>query len=217
MLKLQRRQPRQSYNHSNIQKGWKNASPRPGKVKPWLTDEVLKEVNRIATPIREYILDRYVQEAIDPLNPMNKSKIERVGRFVFLGREAVPIAIDISQWGYEVHVFVSTIKEFSEAEHDARMQAGLFASLQTTNYFNGDFITSNAVVVVGMPEFIRSCSEAIRYVKNVSKRAGIVLCLLSKDEWYEYLGEGSELRNHGFKYDILAKPNEYICLSIESA
>ena len=158
-----------------------------------------------------------MQEAIDPLNPMNKSKIERVGRFVFLGREAVPIAIDISQWGYEVHVFVSTIKEFSEAEHDARMQAGLFASLQTTNYFNGDFITSNAVVVVGMPEFIRSCSEAIRYVKNVSKRAGIVLCLLSKDEWYEYLGEGSELRNHGFKYDILAKPNEYICLSIESA
>lgn len=215
MQRLPKRLIKPTYNHSNRQKGWKNAGPTPGKVKPWLTDEVLKEVNRIATPIREFILDRYVQEALDPLNPMNKSKIERVGRFVFLGREAVPIAIDISQWGYEVHVFVSTIKEFVEAEHDARMQAGLFASLQKTNYLNGDFIGSNAVIVVGIPEVIGNRHEAVRYMENVSKRAGIVLCLLSIDEWREYLGEGAELTKHGFKYDLLAKPNEYICLAIQ--
>lgn len=204
-----------SYNHSNAQRGWTDQGPNPGQVKPWLTDEVLKEVNRIATPIREYILDRYVQVALDPLNPMNRSKIERVGRFVFLGRESVPVAIDISQWGYEVHVFVSNQKDFVEAYHDAKMQAGLFKTLNKTDYQNGDFLDCTAVVVVGLPEFLEYRSEVLRYLNNLFKRSHLLLCLFSIEEWRKYLGEGLELKNNGYKYELLAEPNQYVCLSIE--
>lgn len=203
-----------TYNHANIQKGWRNAGPTPGKTKPWLSDDVLKELNRLATPIREYILDRYVQVALDPLDPMNKNKIERVGRFVFLGRESVPIAIDISQWGYEVNVFVRTSQEFFEAEHDSKMQAGMFASLHATNYYIGEFMKCNAVIAVGIPEFMDR-SDCINYFKKILDRGELLLLLLTKEEWRKYLGEGLELNNNGFEYCILAKPNEYICLSIQ--
>lgn len=96
------------------QRGWQQNGARTGQYNGQLTDEQYYASLAIHEPLWRYIVRHYVKEIygknIDSVN--------------ILGYRAIPVAIELSQWGYEVAFLTPNHEEIKRAKKDYEIQAG---------------------------------------------------------------------------------------------
>lgn len=107
--------PRGGYFHPNQQRGWDNSSPGVGYSRGQVTDEAYYASVAIHDPLWRYIISHYDKEIYDHIN---------VSPVTILGYRAVPVAIELTQWGYEVNIITDRVEDFIRAKKDCEIQAG---------------------------------------------------------------------------------------------
>src|SRR3972149_5206600 len=113
-----REQLRKGFNHPTNQKGWTNSSYRPSRTieeANYLGDEEYHERLGVHNPLWRYIIQRYTKESEAPI--------------MVIGYDALPLAIELSQWTYPVNLVLRNEEEIKRAKSDAKRQAGTFQSV----------------------------------------------------------------------------------------
>lgn len=197
------------YRHSGKhQKGWVDTSVQPGKTEPYLSDDELKELDSIATPLREYILDRYpVEEAFDALNPLNKARVMETERILLIGSKSVSLAIWLSQWGYDTHIVLADTASAIKAQRDAKLQAGIFNGVYAMDYL-ADCPRARAIVVLDFIESFEEVKYLHRWLDLLLRRAEVILCC---GDWNR---DWSSILNK-YKVEYLEQKDGYSYLAIK--
>lgn len=78
---------------------WVDTSPRVGE--DYLKDEEYEAYNLLTKPLLAHIVSRFKNDTHDSMDEMEKFLRNYEGEFLFLGDTTIPLAIEVSQWGYE--------------------------------------------------------------------------------------------------------------------
>lgn len=166
------------------QKGWVDSSTHIGKTEPYLTDSQLWATKVRVYPIKDYILTRYPQEAFDAMDSKNQRKVQSWGPFIFLGIKTVPLAIELSQWGYDASVVVLDEVSKTKVIRDANRQAGLFKKVVVSNYMPGPVPEGSIVFIVDMLDSRRDSDEIREVVDIWLSNHHEIICALPRDrQW----------------------------------
>lgn len=173
-------QLRRGFNHPAQQRGWTNASPRPSKTleeASYLGDEEYHDRLGVHNPLWRYIINRYTKESDTPLMVMSY--------------QALPIAIELSQWTYPVVYVAETDQEIANVKRDATRQAGFFKQLLKINYKNylGGYPYSRVAIFIGIIDKMDS-GNAIAFVENLLESAQEIVCAVSPNrDWRNVLAK----------------------------
>jgi hypothetical protein len=103
--------------------------------KDWLDDERYQKANSITKPVLAYILEEYKNEPADALSGMDDFLRRYMGIFLVLGIELLPLAIELSQWDYDVHFVVEDRKYLPDIEEAVSKHAGVIKRVVVADYF----------------------------------------------------------------------------------
>lgn len=171
---------RKGFRHPSNQKGWTNSSYRPSRnleEANYLGDEEYHDRLGVHNPLWRYIINRYTTESDAPL--------------LVMGYEALPLAIELSQWTYPVIMVVKNEEEKKRAEYDAKRQAGFFKQI-----IFRDFVFSRAgypmsrvavfiSIIDGVPD-----KEAKEMVEHLLKGVNEVVCAVRPNrDWRGIFGK----------------------------
>lgn len=191
--------PKNGFWHPNIQKGWKNSSPGVGYSNNQITDEQYYATVAIHDPLWRYVISHYDAEIYDHLN---------TAPVAVLGYRSLPVAIELTQWGYDVTILTRTLGEFRKAQKDCVIQAG---SPKEILYFD---YTKNIprVCVVCFIDVISDFEDESRiftFLDLCLRRSREVVCAVRDDrDWKELLSR---------KYVCTIKPypvGKYLFMSL---
>jgi len=167
-----KKQLRKGFNHSSKQKGWSENSYRPSKTleeSKYLSDEEYSDRLGVHNPLWRYIIKRYTTESEAPL--------------LVIGMEALPLAIELSQWTYPINFIVRNEQEKAKAESDSKRHAGNFKT-----FING-FKKSRVAIFIGIIDDM-SDRDARRHVDYLSKGVNEVVCAVRPDrDWERVFGK----------------------------
>lgn len=192
--------PRGGFWHPNRQKGWENASPGVGYAKGQITDEAYYASVAIHDPLWRYIIQRYDKEIYDHQN---------IAPITVLGYRSVPVAIELTQWGYEVSILTNKLEDFIRAKKDCEIQAG---SPKQLLFFNFEKNVPRGCVIcfVGIIDTFKDDRQIISFLDLCLRRHREVVCAVKEDRDWENL-----LEDH---YEISLKKypvGKYLFLSIK--
>lgn len=174
--------PRQGYNHASNQKGWTNSSYRPSRnleEAGYLGDEEYHDRLGIHNPLWRHIIKRYTTESEAPL--------------IVIGFDTLPLAIELSQWTYPVHMVVRE-DQMKRTESDAQRQAGTFKSLVS---HIERCPRSRVAIFIGIMDDMTD-DEARKYIEYLLKGVREVVCAVREDrDWKKVLGKRIQ---YGLRY-----------------
>lgn len=183
-----------SYNHPNIQKGWRDSSPRVGYSQNQLRDEDYHKTLAFHNPLWRYIIKHYPKEAQTPI--------------AILGYSAIPIAIELSQWTYPIIYITDTYEGVKKAKRDCEIQAGFFKHFL---YFNYQYncprvrITTFLEALVGWSKL-----EIYQFLDLLLRRCNEIVCAVPDDRNWSKILEGR------YDYNMYKYPkNNYYLLTIK--
>jgi len=171
---------RRGFRHPANQRGWTNVSPRPSRTleeASYLGDEEYHDRLGVHTPLWRYIINRYTKESDTPLMAMSY--------------QALPIAIELSQWTYPVVYVAETDKEVADVKRDAARQAGFFKQLIKVDYksYRGGYPYSRVAIFVGVIDEMDS-SDARDFIDNLLESAQEIVCAVTPNrDWRDVLAK----------------------------
>jgi hypothetical protein len=128
---------------------------------------------------------------------------------VVLGYEALPAAIELSQWGYEVTLLTDNFGEIAKITKDLKIHAG---NLKSTIWFDYLKNCPKAVCMcfIGILDTLQSTTRSHSLIDLWLRRVEEVICAVKKNRDWENL-----LRDK-YCYKILPYPNsDYVLLTIK--
>jgi hypothetical protein len=151
-----------------------------------LNDDELQSSKARVAPIIDYILTRYPQVALDPMNPINAGKIRTWGPFDFLGEKALPLAIALSQYGYDVRVVVPTFSSKVRVKVNAERHAGIFKDVVIADY-PGPVPEGSILFVIDTISERKRFREIRELIKTWLRNHHEVVCVLPRDRNWSLL------------------------------
>jgi hypothetical protein len=83
---------------------WIDSSPHLGEG--YLSDEEYNSLNTYTRPLLAHLLYKYTNDTHDSMDMVDQFLRKYVGELLFIGIDCLPIAIEISQWGYETSLML---------------------------------------------------------------------------------------------------------------
>jgi hypothetical protein len=123
-----------------------------------------------------------------------------------MGYSAVALAIDLSQWGYEVTLYTDR-KE--QAEEDLKGQAGMLTVIDS-DWEKLEVGEGHASVLFQLPFRALSCN--ISFIKKLVMKTPVVLFVLPEVEACRL---ANELRKEKISWDFLGERGGVSCLVID--
>jgi len=168
-------QLKKGFRHPNKQPGWTDASYKPSKTLDeanYLGDEEYHDSLGIHNPLWRYIIRRYTVEKEAPL--------------LVIGFQALPLAIELSQWTYPVNLILKNENEKRQAESDAKRQAGFFKNIR----IDGEgYPKSRIAIFIGIIDNLpdRKATEFVNYLLKGVKE--VVCSVKPNRDWGKILGK----------------------------
>ena len=176
------------YQHPSSQRGWQDSSPRIGYSRGQITDEAYYASVAIHDPLWRYIIAHYDKEIYDH---------ENTTPVTVLGYRALPVAIELTQWGYDVSILTNKFEDFMRAKKDCEIQAG---SPKQLFYFDFTKNVPRGCVIsfIGIIDTFKSDSQIFDFLDLCLRRNREVVCAVHNDrDWKELLEK---------KYEVVIKP-----------
>ena len=192
--------PKGGYLHPSRQKGWTNSSPGVGYSKGQVTDEAYYASVAIHDPLWRYIIAHYDKEIYDHTN---------VFPITVLGYRGVSVAIELTQWGYDVSILTDKYEDFVRAKKDCEIQAG---SPKQLFYFDYTKNVPRGCVIcfIGIIDEFKQDAQIINFFNLCLCRNREVICAVHDNRDWRELLEG--------KYEVVIKPypiEKYLFISLK--
>lgn len=192
--------PKGGFWHPSQQKGWSNSSPRVGYAKGYLTDEQYYASVAIHDPLWRYIISHYDKEIYDHQN---------IYPITVLGYKSLPVAIELTQWGYEVTIITDRLEDFNRAKRDCEIQAGSPKQLLFFDYTKN--VPRNCVICfIEIIDEFKDNAQIHSFLDLCLRRNREVVCAVKNDrDWARLLNS---------KYEILIKQypiGNYLFISLK--
>ena len=194
--------PKGGYWHPNQQKGWRQSSPGVGYSRGQITDEQYYASVAIHDPLWRYIISHYDKEIYDHQNTTPVT---------VLGYRGVPVAIELTQWGYDVSILTNKLEDFIRAKKDCEIQAG---SPKQLFYFDFTKNVPRGCVIsfIGIIDTFKDNAQIFDFIDLCLRRNREVVCAVRDDrDWRELLEK---------KYEVVLKPypiGKYLFLSVKES
>lgn len=169
------------------QRGWKQNGIRAGQSNGQMTDEQFFASLAIHDPLWRYIVRHYTKE----LYGKNTESIN------VLGYRAIPVAVELSQWGYDIAFLTPVPKEIKRAKRDYEIQAGF---VKENICFDYRFNVPRATVTcfIGLLNEIPE-EKIFEFLDMCLRRSEEVVCAVRNDrEWNRLLDGRYDFQQ--FKY-----------------
>lgn len=155
----------------NQNRGWVDSSIKTGQLKGQLNEQQYYQSLNANEPLIKYILVNYTKESEFPL--------------LVIGYNALPIAIELSQWTYPVIFGSFSSEETSRAKRDCEIHAGTFKQIIEKDYrYNANFPPARVAIFSGLLNYYRD-SDAIHWIKDLLNNSYEILCALPPNRnWY---------------------------------
>lgn len=184
--------------NSASQKGWSNAGLQAGQTRGQLRDEEYDKTLAIHDPVWRYIIVHYPREIYGT----------NIFPVVVCGYNAVPVAIELSQWGYPITFLAENEEALKRAKRDLEIHAGTIKQ-----GFSFDFrrnVPPGAILCfLNVLEAVKTNVELFTTIDLMLRRTREIVCAVHNDRDWKTLLES--------KYDITYKPypdSKYILLAI---
>lgn len=157
------------YQQSGLgQKGW-NLNPIDYESRrKQFQDESFHKTLAVHDPLWRYIVKRYTKEIYDYQN---------IANVTVLGYDSLPIAIELSQWGYPVTFITDNYEEWKKAKKDCEIQSGKLKELLWFDYTKN--VPKGAIICfLGILDAFTGNLEAYSYIDLLLRRYREVICSL---------------------------------------
>lgn len=155
---------------------WVDSSPTPQDLRGRLPDDIHHVTLAIHDPLWRFILKHWYQQF--------EGRIIHNGiRVGIIGKDALPIGIELTQWNYSVHFVEDEEWKITAAKKDAKVQAGMFDDYVACDYFS-DLPRCAVYAFVGIlhrPEFYDK-RNVKRWIDLLLRRCKQIVCALRYDE-----------------------------------
>ena len=173
----------------------------------YLPDEEYQRLNSLTKPILYHIISKYENRPTDSMDIMEKWMRKYSGEFLFLGSESIPLAIEISQWGYNTHIALSDDSFLESINLTLDRHASQVRDLLVYDYFED--IPECTVAVSTNVLNILNDSDSKRWMGRVLKRADEALVTVrNTKDWCSFFKK--------YKVNILQQDNVQTCLRLTS-
>lgn len=85
---------------------------------------------QIREPAVRYVIQNFIMDPNDPLDYMKYP-------ITIAGVKSHTLGIELSQWGYPIHLIVKSEQEAKVARKNAERQGGKYASIRVSNFYQG--------------------------------------------------------------------------------
>jgi len=173
-------QRRKGYKHPSNQPGWTKNSFKPATTPEeanYLGDEEYHDSLGVHNPLWRYVIKRYTKESETPI--------------LVVGYDALPVAIELSQWTYPVVFVVKNKTELEKAKYDIKRQAGFFKDTLTLPFENylGGYPHSRVAIFIGIIDKMDNDGARI-FIDNLKKSATQIICAVKPNRnWKDTLGK----------------------------
>lgn len=169
---------KQGYRHSSKQKGWADTESSVGYSRTnQLQDEEYYLSLALHDPLWRYILARFNKEIYD---------FQNTALINVLGYRALPISIELSQWGYEVNQLCLTDEERQRTIKDLEKQAGKLKQNLWFNYYN-NCPRGAAVCFIGIVDELRNDEDIFKFLDMLLRRnIEVVFAVYNNRDWRKF-------------------------------
>ena len=177
------------YWHPNQQKGWRSGESTVGYSRSGqLQDEDYYASLALHDPLWRYVISRYDKEIFDHQN----TAVVNV-----LGYRALPVAIELSQWGYEINFLCQSEEERQKTKVDIEKQAG-FLKENLFFDFTKNCPRGTVVCFIGVvDEFFRD-EDMFSFLDTLLRRnLEVVFAVYNSKDWKRTLED---------RYEVNVKP-----------
>lgn len=169
-------------------RGWNKSGLRAGQMKGVMSDEDFHYILGYHKPAWVHILDRLPHESKHPI--------------VVFGKYSIPVAIELSQWGYPVSYLV---KDWDEEKHIARTLDVHFGQLKIIQQ---DYLKNiprcKAVFITDLLEYFTNIEELHIFMDMLLSRAKIVfISTTSLKNWRAILGDCYDVKMKKYRSNFL--------------
>ena len=191
----------QFYHQSGLgQKGWKLNPIDYEARRNQFQDEAFHNTLAVHDPLWRYIVNHYSKEIYNH---------ENIASVTVLGYDSLPIAIELSQWGYPVIFIADNLEEYEKAKKDCEIQAGKLKDLLYFDY-RRNIPQGTAICFLGILDDPMPFSRLFTYIDLLLRRNREIICALYESrDWVELL---VELLRDKYKVQIMRYPNQPLVL-----
>lgn len=184
---------RNGYSHASKQQGWSDNSYHASRTleeADYLSDDEYHDRLGVHNPLWRYVINRYRDEFNTPI--------------MVLGKEALPLAIELSQWTYPTSLVVKNEKERKKAISDSQRQAGNFTRI----VIDGErFIRSRIAIMIGIIDSV-PVEKAKKTIDHLLEGVNVVICAVKRNrDWSSIFG-------NKIKYGLRYYHGEWLMLVI---
>lgn len=171
---------RKGFRHPNQQPGWTDNSYKPSRTLEeanYLGDEEYHDRLGVHNPLWRYIIKRYSKESDAPL--------------LVMGYEALPLAIELSQWTYPIVMVIKNEEEKKRVEYDAKRQAGFFKQILARDVVlsRAGYPMSRVAIFISIIDRVPD-KEARDMVNHLLKGVKEVVCAVRPNrDWRSVFGK----------------------------
>lgn len=165
-------------NQNPFRKKWTNSSPGVGYTRGQVDDEDFHNTLALHDPLWKYIIHHYNKEVYTHIN---------IAPVIVLGYQTLPVAIELSQWGYDVIFITDKIEEQKKAKIDCKIQAGF---LKENIWFNFRKNSPKAACMcfIGILDAVKTTTEVHTLIDLYLRRVREIICAIKDDrDWIELL------------------------------
>lgn len=180
---------------------WTNASPKIGSQRGQLRDEDYDKTLAIHDPVWRYIIVHYTREIYGT----------NIFPVVVCGYNAVPVAIELSQWGYPITFLAENEEALKRAKRDLEIHAGTIKQGFSFD-FTRNIPQATIVCLLSVLDGLKRNTEAYSYIDLLLRRTREIVCAVKNDRDWKTLLED--------RYDITYRPypdGKYVLLAIRES
>lgn len=173
------RRPKGHYHqHQGIQRGWQQSGYKAFQNYGQLSDEEISGSLQLHDPLWRYIVRHYPKEVYG----------QNLATVNVLGYQSLPIAIELSQWQYEVTFLTPYQEHLKLAKKDYEIHAGFIKTNYWFNFYN-NVPNASVTTFIGILHQLKP-EDMCRFIDMLLRRSEEVVCAVpDTHEWNDIFEE----------------------------